>query len=105
VNTARPAWPARHRSRRPARYRRRGPEHRPLFVQWIRRAAHDRRRVTRQRRLQRQVHYAAMAYAPTAIVLTTFRERVSLPPWLAVAIASGAPLAVAAALPPRSRVR
>jgi membrane-associated phospholipid phosphatase len=105
VNAARPTWPARHRSRRPARYRRRGPERRPLLVQWIKSAAHYRRRATRQRRLQRQVHYAAMAYAPAAIALTTFRERVNLPPWLAVVIASGTPLAVAAALPPRSRVR
>ncbi|MDP1846402.1 MAG: phosphatase PAP2 family protein [Solirubrobacteraceae bacterium] len=105
MNTARPAWPARHRSRRPAGYRRRGPERRPLLVQWMESAALYRRRVTRRRRLQRQVHYGAMAYAPAAIALTTFRERVNLPPWLAVAIASGAPLAVAAALPPRSRVR
>ena len=74
-------------------------------MQWIQSAAHHRRRVTRQRRLQRQVHYTAMVYAPVAIALTTFRKRANLPPWLAVTIASGAPLAVAAALPPRSRVR
>ena len=105
MNTARPAWPAHRRSRRPARYRRQGPAHQPLLVQWIKSAALYRRRVTRQRRLQRQVHYTAMAYAPAAIVLTTFRQRVNLPPWLAVAIASAAPLAVAAALPPPRRVR
>ena len=47
-----------------------------------------------------------MAYAPVAIGLTTFRRRGrTSPPWLAVVIASGAPLAVAAALPPRSRAR
>ena len=105
VNTARPAWPARHRSRRPAGYRRRGPSQQPLPVRWMESAALYRRRVTRRRRLQRQVHYGAMAYAPVAVVLTTFRQRANLPPWLAVAIASGTPLAVAAALPPRSRVR
>ena len=105
MNAARPAWPARHRSRRPAAYRRQGPAQQPLLVQWIKSAALYRRRVTRQRRLQRQVHYGAMVYAPVAIGLTTLRKQVNLPPWLAVAIASGAPLAVAAALPPRSRVR
>ena len=46
-----------------------------------------------------------MAYAPIAIALTMARKRVGLPPWLAITIASGAPLAVAAALPPRSRWR
>jgi membrane-associated phospholipid phosphatase len=99
------AWPARSRSRRPAAYRKRGPERRSVVRQWLYDAAHHRRRVTRQRRLQRQVHYAAMAYAPAAVALTTFRKRASLPPWLAVLVASGAPLAVAAALPPRSRAR
>ncbi|HEV2777007.1 MAG TPA: hypothetical protein VGV90_15545, partial [Solirubrobacteraceae bacterium] len=105
MNTARPSWPARHRSRRPAEYRRRGPGRRPLLVEWLKSSAHYRRRVTRQRRLQRQVHHAAMVYAPVAIALTTFRKQVNLPTWLAVTIASGAPLAIAAALPPRSRVR
>ena len=105
MNAARPAWPAHHRSRRPAAYRRQGPERQPLLVRWIKDAALYRRRVTRQRRLQRQVHYGAMVYAPVAIALTTFRKQVNLPSWLAVAIASGVPLAVAAALPPRSRVR
>ena len=94
-------WPARTRSR----HRREGPARRPLLVQWVKDAAHHHRRVTRQRRLQRHVHYTAMAYAPAAIALTTFRQRANLPPWLAVTIASGAPLAVAAALPPRSRLR
>ncbi len=46
-----------------------------------------------------------MVYAPIAIGLTLLRKRVGLPPALAIAIASGAPLAVAAALPPRSRWR
>jgi len=97
VNAARPAWPAHHRSRRPAAYRRQGPARQPLLVQWIKSAALYRRRVTRRRRLQRQVHYGAMVYAPVAIALTTFRKQVNLPSWLAVAIASGTPLAVAAA--------
>ncbi len=52
-----------------------------------------------------RLHFAAIVYAPVAIALTTLRKRAGLPPWLALTIASGAPLAVAAALPPRSRLR
>jgi membrane-associated phospholipid phosphatase len=46
-----------------------------------------------------------MIYAPMAMGLTMLRKRLGLAPWLALAVASGAPLAVAAALPPRSRWR
>jgi membrane-associated phospholipid phosphatase len=90
---------------RPAQHRRRGPDHRPAIVRWLDDARLHRRRVARRRRLQRQVHVAAIAYAPVAIALTMARKHVGLPPWLAEGIASGAPLAVAAALPPRSRAR
>ena len=75
------------------------------FLHWIEDVRHHRRRVLRRRRLQRGLHIAAIVYAPTAIALTTLRKRAGLPPWLALAIASGSPLAVAAALPPRSRWR
>jgi membrane-associated phospholipid phosphatase len=61
--------------------------------------------VARRRRLQRQVHIAAIAYVPAAIALTTLRRRANLPPWLSLTIASAAPFAVSAALPPRSRAR
>jgi membrane-associated phospholipid phosphatase len=64
-----------------------------------------RHRHARRRRLQRHAHLAAIGYAPVAIALTMLRKRVNLPPPLALVIASGAPLAVAAALPPRSRWR
>jgi membrane-associated phospholipid phosphatase len=90
---------------RPASHRRRGPDRRPLLVRWMQDARSHRSRVARRRRLQRRVHYAAIVYAPLAIALTMLRKRVRLPPQLSLAIASGAPLAVAAALPPRSRLR
>jgi len=90
---------------RPARHRRRGPDRRPLLVRWFDDARVHRRRGARRRRLQRHVHVGAIAYAPASIVLTMLRKRFGLPPWLSVVIASGAPLAVAAALPPRSRTR
>ncbi len=90
---------------RPASYRRRGPDRRPVLVRWLDDARARRSRVRRRRRLQRHVHLAAIGYAPLAIALTMARKRVNLPPWLALSIASGAPLAVAAAMPPRSRLR
>ena len=90
---------------RPARHRRRGPDPRPAIVRWMDAARLGRRRVARRRRLQRHVHLASMAYAPAAIVLTMLRKRTGLPPWLSLVVASAAPLAVAAALPPRSRMR
>ena len=90
---------------RPARHRRRGPDARPALVRWLHAARLGRRRVARRRRLRRNVHLASMAYAPAAIALTMLRKRAGLPPWLSLTIASGAPLAVAAALPPRSRMR
>ena len=93
------------RVRRPASYRRRGPARRPLLVRWIYDARHHRRRALRRRRLQRRLHVASIVYAPIAIALTLLRKRAGLPPALAITIASGAPLAVAAALPPRSRWR
>jgi membrane-associated phospholipid phosphatase len=92
-------------ARRPAYDRRRGPDRRPAIVRWLDDALLHRRRVARRRRLQRHVHLAAMAYAPASIALTMLRRRMGLPPWLSIVIASGAPLAVAAALPPRSRSR
>ena len=82
-----------------------GPDRRPLLVRWIHDAAPPPPPRHAPAPLQRQVHYAAMAYAPIAIALTMFRKRVGLPPWLAVTIASGAPLAVgrrAAAAQPRA---
>jgi membrane-associated phospholipid phosphatase len=90
---------------RPAHHRRRGPDGSTPLVRWLTAARLNRRRVARRRRLQRQVHVAAVAYAPVAIVLTMLRRRAGLPPWLSLMIASAAPLAVAAALPPRSRLR
>jgi membrane-associated phospholipid phosphatase len=90
---------------RPASYRRRGPGAPALLVRWLDDARHRRRRALRRRRLHRQVHAVAIAYAPVAIALTTLRRRARLPTWLSLAIASAAPLAVAAALPPRSRQR
>lgn len=74
-------------------------------MRWLDDARLHRRRVARRRRLQRHVHVASVVYAPVAISLTMLRKRLELPPWLSLAIASGAPLAVAAALPPRSRRR
>ena len=94
-----------NRPRRPASYRRRGPDRRPLIVRVANELGFYSRRVARRRRLQRHVHYASMVYAPIAIGLTMARKRVGLPQWLSLTIASGAPLAVAAALPPRSRLR
>ena len=91
--------------RRPAHHRQRGPDRRPPLVRWLDNATLSRRRVARRRRLQRHVHLAAIGYAPVAIALTMLRKRIGLPPWLSITIASGAPLAVAAALPPRSRGR
>ncbi|MFP5364189.1 MAG: phosphatase PAP2 family protein [Thermoleophilia bacterium] len=90
---------------RPADHRRRGPDRRPLLVRRLDDAWLHRRRVARRRRLRRHVHLGAMAYAPSAIALTMLRKRIGLAPWLSITIASGAPLAVAAALPPRSRMR
>ena len=92
-------------ARRPAYDRRRGPDRRPALVRWLDDALLHRRHVARRRRLQRHVHVAAMGYAPASIALTMLRKRLGLAPWLSIAIASGAPLAVAAALPPRSRGR
>ena len=92
-------------SSRPAQHRRRGPDRRPALVRWLDEVTLHRRRVARRPRLQRHVHVAAMGYAPLSIALTMLRRRLGLPPWLSIAIASGAPLAVAAALPPRSRRR
>jgi membrane-associated phospholipid phosphatase len=89
----------------PAHHRRRGPDGRPAIVRWLDDARLHRRRVARQRRLQRQVRVGAYVYAPGAIALTMLRQRAGLPPWLSLTIASGAPLAVAAALRPRSRRR
>lgn len=90
---------------RSATHRRRGPDRRPVLVRWLHDARWHRSRVRRRRRLQRRVHHTAIAYAPIAIALTMLRKHIRLPPPLSLAIASGAPLAVAAALPPRSRVR
>ena len=89
----------------PRSHRRRGPDRRPLLVRWLDDARTARRRVARRRRLQRHVQLAAIGYAPAAIGLTLLRKRLRIAPWLSVAIASGTPLAVAAALPPRSRTR
>ncbi|HVF78918.1 MAG TPA: phosphatase PAP2 family protein [Solirubrobacteraceae bacterium] len=86
-------------------HRRRGPDRRPLLVRWLDDARLHHRRIVRRRRLQRHVHIAAIAYAPASIALTMLRKRAGIPPWLSIVIASGAPLAVAAALPPRSRSR
>jgi len=91
--------------KRSASHRRRGPDRRPAIVRWLHDARWHHSRVRRRRKLQRQLHYAAIAYAPLAIALTMARKRIRLPPPLALAIASGAPLAVAAALPPHSRRR
>jgi len=74
-----------------------------VLVRWLDDVWMHRRRVARQRRLQRHVHLVAIGYAPASILLTMLRNRLGLPPWLSLAIASGAPLAVAAALPPRYR--
>ena len=92
-------------AKRPAHHRRRGPDRRPVLVRWLDDVRMHHRRVARQRRLQRHVHLVAMGYAPASILLTMLRNRLGLPPWLSLAIASGAPLAIAAALPPRSRRR
>ncbi len=91
--------------RRSEAHRRRGPDRRPLLRRLLADARRHRSRLRRRRRLQRRLHLAAIAYAPAAIVLTLLRRRVSLPPLLAIGLASGAPVAVAAALPPRSRLR
>ena len=90
---------------RPAYHRRRGPDRRPALVRWLDDARLHRRRVARRRRLQHHVRVVAIGYAPVAIALTILRKRVGLPPWLSLTIGSAAPLAVAAALPPRSRRR
>src|SRR5918998_5455954 len=90
-------------TRRPSHHRRRGPDRRPLLVRWLDDVWMHRRRVARRRRLQRHVHLVAIGYAPLSILLTLLRNRLGLPPWLSLTIASGAPLAVAAAPPPRSR--
>ena len=92
-------------ARRPAHHRRRGPDRRPALVRWLDDATLGRHRVARRRRLRRHVRVAGMAYAPAAIALTMLRKRIGMPPWLSLSIASAAPLAVAAALPPRSRRR
>jgi membrane-associated phospholipid phosphatase len=76
-----------------------------VLVRWLDDVWMHHRRVARQRRLQRHVHLVAIGYAPVSILLTMLRNRLGLPPWLSLTIASAAPLAVAAALPPRSRRR
>src|SRR5918998_103477 len=92
-------------TRRPSHHRRRGPDRRPLLVRWLDDVWMRRRRVARRRRLQRHVHLVAIGYAPLSILLTLLRNRLGLPPWLSLTIASGAPLAVAAALPQPLRRR
>ena len=74
-------------------------------MRWLDDATLHRRRLAKRRRFQRHVRIAGAVYAPASIALTLLRKRIGVPPWLSVVIASGSPMAVAAALPPRSRRR
>jgi membrane-associated phospholipid phosphatase len=90
---------------RPARYRRRGPDRRPLHIRLtdpLRRAhGRTRRRFGPWQRIQ----LAAALIAPVIVGVTSLRKRLGVPPVVALPIASLAPLAAIVATPSRSRVR
>jgi len=90
---------------RPPRYRRRGPDRRPLHVRLtdpLRRAhGRTRRRFGPWARIQ----LAAALVAPVIVGVTSLRKRLGVPPAVALPIASLAPVAAIIATPSRGRVR
>jgi len=93
-------------SRRPPRYRRRGPDRRPIHVRWTDplRRAHGR---TKRRLLWpwRHIRLVAGLTAPVIVGMTSLRKRLGVQPTVALPLASLVPLAVIVATPSRSRVR
>ena len=86
------------------RYRRRGPDRRPLSKRLFQ---HGKRkqRALRRRRIMKRVRFAGAAAVPVAVGLTSLRKRLDLPQTAAVLIACTAPVCAVIATPPGSRRR